>query len=348
MESNKLTRRNFIQKSAIGLGAGAVLSHQSAASVLNTQPRLNMAEKLPREVWIATLGQQGMASTDYKDMVSQVLSGFKDIQQYKPDIICLPEVFPSYANSESYSMKDVAEKPIGNITRPFAEFAKKDNCYIICPIHTIDQGKYYNAAVVIDRQGKYMGEYRKIHTTIGETKRGASPGPIDPPVFKTDFGIIGIQICFDINWDDAWKRLRKKGAEIVFWVSAFGGGARVNTMAWQNKYCVVSSTNKDTSKICDITGEEIASTGRWNRRWACAPVNLEKVFLHSWPYVQRFNEIKAKYGRKVNIKSFHEEEWSIIESRSPDVKVADIMKEFDLKSHEEHIAMAEEFQNQVR
>ncbi|MFC2124053.1 carbon-nitrogen hydrolase family protein [Bacteroidota bacterium] len=347
MKSNNLSRRNFIQKSALGLGVGTLLPYGSFSSETKSHSYFRPGEKLPREVWIASLSQEGMSVKGYKDMVDQILGSFEEIRSYNPDIICLPEGFPS-AVSDRYSLKDIAETPIGEITRPFADYARNNNCYIICPIHTTEKGKYYNAAVVIDRQGKLMGEYRKIHPTIGEVERGIVPGPVDAPVFKTDFGIIGIQICFDIEWDDAWKRLRKKGAEMVFWASAYAGGSMVNTMAWQNKYCVVSSTRKDTSKICDISGEEIASTGRWNMRWVCAPVNLEKVFLHSWPYVRRFNEIKAKYGRKVCIKSFHGEEWSIIESRSPDVKVADIMKEFDLKSHEEHMASAEIAQDQAR
>ena len=348
MKSSKLSRRRFFQKSAIGLGAGALMPVHSMASVAKNKPASSIEEKLPREVWIASLAQHTMSAPTYKEMVDQVIRSFDDVQPYNPDIICLPELFYSSGVSEKKPLKDRAEEPIGEISQLFADYARKNNCYIICPIHTMDQGKYYNAAVVIDRKGELMGEYRKIHPTTGELNNSISPGPLDPPVFKTDFGIIGIQICFDINWDDAWKRLRKKGAEIVFWPSAFGGGTQVNTMAWQNKYCVVSSTNKDTTKICDISGDEIASTGRWNPRWACAPVNLEKIFLHSWPYVKRFQEIKATYGRKVNIKSFHEEEWSIIESRSPDVKIADIMKEFDLKSHEEHIALAEKAQNQAR
>ena len=114
----------------------------------------------------------------------------------------------------------------------------------------------------------------------------------------------------------------------------------VNTKAWQNKYCVVSSTNKDTAKICDISGEEVARTSRWNHT-ICAPVNLEKAFLHTWPYVQRFAEIEAKYGRKVRIRTFAEEEWTIIESRSPDLQIAEVLKEFELKTHEEHIDQAD-------
>ena len=348
MKSNNLSRRNFIQKSALGLGVGTLLPYGSFSSETKHHSYFHSGEKLPREVWIATLSQEGMSARGTKEMVQLILKSFDEIKSYKPDIICLPENFHSAGISDKYVMKDTAEKPLGEITRPFAEYARTNNCYMICPIHTRDNGKFYNAAVIIGRQGQYMGEYRKIHPTIGEMDMGLSPGPLDPPVFKADFGTFGIQTCFDIEYDDGWKGLRKKGAEIVFWDSAFAGGTAVNAMAWRNKYVVVSSTRKDTTKICDITGEEIASTGRWNRRWACAPVNLEKVFLHSWPYFQRFNEIKAKYGRKVVIKSFHEEEWSIIESRSPDVKVSDIMKEFDMKSYEEHMGAAKVVQDRNR
>lgn len=348
MKSNNLTRRNFIQKSAIGLGMGTMAVSNPVAAFIPESKLQDNEAKLPREVWIASLTQLGMNATNYKDMVKKVLQHLEELKPYKPDIICLPETFPFAANPGDRIIKDVAEKPLGPITQPFADYAKANNCYIICPTYTVEKGEYYNAAVVIDRQGLPMGEYRKIHPTIGEIEKGIAPGPVDPPVFKTDFGVVGIQLCFDIDWDDAWKRLRNKGAEIVFWPSSFGGGQRINTMVWQYKYIVVSSTNTDSTRICDISGEIIASTGRWNPRWICAPVNLEKVFLQTWPNVRRYGEIKAKYGRKVSITNFDEEGWSIIESLSPDVKVADIMKEFDLISHKEHIEASDAVQVKAR
>lgn len=53
---------------------------------------------------------------------------------------------------------------------------------------------------------------------------GLTRGPIDPPVFNTDFGVIGMRICFDFQFFDGFKRLGQKGAEIVFWPSAYCGG----------------------------------------------------------------------------------------------------------------------------
>jgi predicted amidohydrolase len=289
-----------------------------------------------------------MEARHHDQMIGAMLARMEEVVCLQPDVVCLPEVFP-FANLSGGRppVADVAEKPIGPICRPFAEFARKHRCYVVCPVYTEQDGRYYNAAVFIDRAGDVLGEYRKMHPTIGEMENAVAPGPLDPPVFQADFGTIGAQICFDIEWLDGWQRLSEAGAEIVFWPSAFAGGSMVNTKAWQNKYCVVSSTRKGTTKICDLNGEEIAWTGQF-ARWVCAPVNLEKALLHTWPYCRRFNDIRAKYGRKVRIKTFHEEEWTVIESRSADVKIADVMKEFELKTHKEHIRAAQLVQNARR
>lgn len=342
-------RRSFLRTAGIGAGVSALWSVEDAhADAANAKTPTPKSSRLPREVWIATISQNGLQAKDSRSMIAKLLARMEEVVPFEPDIICLPETFP-FANvgGSTTELVDRAEEPIGDVSRPFAEFARKNHCYVVCPIITTERDRFYNSAVFIDRQGELLGEYRKTYPTTGEMRSGISPGPLEPPVFKADFGIVGAQICFDIEWTESWQKLRQAGAEVVFWPSAFAGGSMVNAKAWQNKYCVVSSTRKDTSKICDITGEEVAKTSRWNH-WACAPVNLEKAFLHTWPYVQRFDEIHAKYGRGVRIRNFAEEEWTIIESRSPDVQIADVMKEFDLKTHEEHIQLADAAQCECR
>ncbi|HKJ69461.1 MAG TPA: carbon-nitrogen hydrolase family protein [bacterium] len=342
------TRRQFLRHVFIGSGVLA-LSGRPSRNVFAEDTSEGMAQqRLPGEVWIATLSQHEIHTETSAQMVDRMLEEMQKVVQYQPDIVCLPELFPNANIDSRLSVSDLAERPPGPITGKFAGFARKHQCYVICPTYTKEDGNIYNAAVVIDRTGGILGEYRKIHPTESEIAKGVMPGRLDPPVFQTDFGTIGIQICFDIQWDDGWNSLEAHGAEIVFWPSAFAGGDMVNIRAWKQGYCMVSSTNKDTSKICNVAGQQIAGTGRWNPHHICAPVNLETAFLHTWPYVKRFPEIEAKYGRKVNITNFHEEEWSIIESRPPDVKVADILKEFDLKTMHEHLRSAEQAQNQVR
>jgi hypothetical protein len=162
------------------------------------------------------------------------------------------------------------------------------------------------------------------------------------------FGPIGIQICYDINWDDGWKMLKDQGIKIIFWCSAFDGGQQLNMKALQNKCIVASSTNKNTSKLCDIDGKTITKTGIWDPNLYCGQVNMEKVFIPTYDYLDQVNNIRKKYGRKVKITVFHEEEWTIIESDSPDVFINDIVKEFNLKSHVEGLREAEIIQAKSR
>jgi predicted amidohydrolase len=296
---------------------------------------------LPRQVWITSLTQEGIAGDTAAEVVASAVRKMEGLSSFQPDIVCLPEAFHvAGLRGPQPPVPEVAETPPGPLTRPFMEFARKHRCHVICPIYTREGERCYNAAVLIDRQGRVMGEYRKIHPTEDEIESGLLPGPPDPPVFEADFGRIGVQICFDIQWPEGWRLLGEQGAEVVFWPSAFAGGRMLNAMAWTNQYCAVSSTRKDRARICEITGEELACSGRWQSWGVSAPVNLEKVLLHTWPYVRHFGEIQAKYGRRLRLHTLHEEEFTLLESLSPEVEVAAVMREFGLKSHREHIQSA--------
>lgn len=341
-----INRRSFVKNTSAGTFGAAALGFSNLAFADNKDKQEEKVYEKPREVWIAAITKEGIEGNTQKETIQAALRQMENAVPYKPDIYCLPETFLDPAQR---SLETNAEDGSGRVAGPFMEFARKHNCYIICPINTVENGRYYNAAVVIDRQGKKIGEYRKCRITESEVDEvGLTPGPIDPPVFKTDFGTIGIQICFDIEWPESWRLLAKKGAEIVFWPSAFAAGKKLNTKAWENQYVLVSSTLKNTTKIVDITGEDVATSGNWSRWGVCAPVNLEKAFLASWPYVQRFPDIQKKYGRKVRIYSLHEEEFSVIESMSADVKIADVMKEFNLKTYRDHLAAAQAKQDAKR
>lgn len=333
MKTTNLSRRNFLQKSAATVGIATLDKPVAHASVMSNKDEAG--RRLPREVWIASFSQMGLHAEMPEFMTAKILEELKCLEPYQPEIVCLPEVFAFTHVSKKYPK---AERPriSEGIAELFSDYSKKNHCYTVCPLYTTDaQKRVYNSAIVIDRQGTRIGTYQKIHPTNDEIISGTTPGPLFQPVIQTDFGKIGIQICFDILWNDGWEMYRKQGAEIIFYPSAFPAGQMVNAQAWRNKCVVVSSTNKHTSKICDITGKVIEQTGIWNANLICAPVNLEKVLLHLWPYNKRFKEIHQKYGKKIRISIYHEEEWAIIESLSPDVKVRDILNEYELKTHEE-------------
>jgi predicted amidohydrolase len=344
MKTKRISRRNFIQKTAVASGLATLIP---AGIKAGRAPVRAVSEKQPREVWIAGVSQMGLHAATPDLMVDQIFSVLKEADSYRPDFVCLPELFP-FANVDKKTTPAMRVEISERVVKRFAEYSKENNCYTICPVHTGRNGKVYNSAVVLDRNGEVIGSYEKIHLADYEIQDGYSCGPLIQPAITTEFGPVGIQICFDIEWDDGWSMLRQQGAKIIFWPSAFAGGQCVGTKAWEHKCVVASATNKNTARLCDISGEIIAQTGIWNSNLFCASVNLEKAFLHTWPAVQRFPEIQRKYGRKIRITNFYEEEWSVIESLSPELFVVDILKEFDLKTHEELTHDAEVLQRKSR
>jgi len=202
MEPTSISRRNFIGKAAItaglaALGTNNVFGKPDKSQASQTQlPQT----RLPREVWIATVSQEGMSAETPEKMVQSIFTVLEKGIIYRPDVICLPEVFMySYIHSGMSLQKEAALSD--ELLKEFMTFARTNNCYMICPVITHENGKIYNAAVVIDRQGNRMGEYRKTHLPDDEVALGLSPGPLQPPVFKADFGVFVIQICYDIHWD---------------------------------------------------------------------------------------------------------------------------------------------------
>lgn len=344
MGKYKISRRDFMQKTAITAGMAPIASLSSQV-ISGSLP--DSGNRSPRQVWIAGVSQAGLRTKTPEEMVDRILGILEDVTIYKPDFVCLPEVFPfEYVEAKTTLREkvDISEK----VLEQFSKFSRVNNCYTICPVFTSSGGRVYNSAVVFDRSGKNIGQYNKIHETVGMIKYGVSCGALFQPAIETEFGPVGIQICYDINWDDGWKMLKDQGVRIIFWCSAFDGGRQLNMKALRYKCIVASSTNKNTSKICDISGETITTTGIWDPNFYCGQVNLEKIFLPTYDYLKEVREIELKYGRKVRIQVFHEEEWTIIESISPDIYIEDIAREFGLKSHDEGLREAEIIQGKSR
>jgi len=312
--------------------------------------------RLPREVWVAGMSLKGLwPEKTIEKRMKDVLERMENFYAFEPDLICLPETISTSWVDESKTLEEVAEDETtpGPITSMLGEVARKQNCYITCPIVTKKEGRYYNSSILLNRQGKIEGVFHKVHPTATEIipeayfkGGGVTPGPVKQGVFKTDFGRIGMQICFDAEWSDGWHSLKEDGAEIVCFPSQ---GPFLNTLsnhAWVNHYYIVASTGED-SQIIDMTGDVIASDGEF-ARWVCAPVNLEKELLHIWPHTLKFKDIQKKYGRKIRFKIYHPENWATLESRDPDVKVKDILREYEIPTYDEHIREATEIQQKHR
>ncbi len=344
MKPKQISRRSFMQKTALTAGMAPLASFAEAGGLKGNSHPDNAS---PREVWIAGVSQAGLRAKTPEMMVDKIITALDRVVVYKPDFVCLPETFPFEYVDKQYPIEErvtISEK----VLEKFSSFSKTNNCYTICPVYTSDKGKIFNSAVVFDRTGKRIGKYDKIHETVGMIKSGVTCGSLFQPAIQTEFGSIGIQICYDVNWEDGWTMLKKQDAGIIFWCSAFDGGKRLNMKALQYQCVIASGTNKNSARLIDISGETITQTGIWDPNFYCGPVNLEKVVVPTYQSLDKIGKIEKKYGRKVRITTFHEEEWTIIESFSPGLFIKDILKEFELESDRESLKNAEVIQENSR
>jgi beta-ureidopropionase len=303
---------------------------------------------MPRKIWVTTTSHGSGRPT-----VEENTKATRDLLEaacaLRPDIVCLPETFAS--SGVAYEGAEEVAQPVpGPITDMAADTARGYSTYVICPLLEERDGRVYNSAVLLDRRGEIAGIYEKIHpvTTSSDytlLEHGVTPGS-EAKVFETDFGRLGILICFDINWPEEWAELKQRGAEIVFWPSAYSGGFPLQVYAFLHRYYVVSSTRSD-ARIINVTGEIVERTGRANPI-VSAQIDLEKGVFHgdfNWTQIGRLRE---RYGRGVTVRILHDEALMTIESQREDLTVAHIIEEMGLELLPDYVARSEQAQHALR
>jgi beta-ureidopropionase len=147
-------------------------------------------------------------------------------------IVCLQEIFygPYFCAEQTTRWYDFTEAiPDGPTIRVMQDAARRYQTALIVPIYECEQqGVYYNTAAVIDKNGEYLGKYRKTH--IPHVAPGFwekfyfRPGNLGFPVFDLGFAKIGVYICYDRHFPEGARALGLNGAEIVFNPSATVAG----------------------------------------------------------------------------------------------------------------------------
>jgi beta-ureidopropionase len=149
----------------------------------------------------------------------------------KVQVLSMQEVFtqPYFCPSQDAKWYAAVEKiPEGPTTKLMQELARKHAMVIVVPIYEEEiTGVYYNAAAVIDADGKYLGKYRKTHIPQVAgfyEKFFFKPGNSGYPVFQTGYCKLGVYICYDRHFPEGWRALALNGAEYIVNPSATVAG----------------------------------------------------------------------------------------------------------------------------
>jgi len=153
--------------------------------------------------------------------------------------------------------------------------------YIVAGLLERDGPVVYNTAVLIDRKGKLAGRYRKVTLPREEIEGGVTPGN-SYPVFDTDFGRIGMMICWDLQFPEVSQNLAMQGAEVILMPIWGGNLTLASARAIENQIWLVSSTYSMKTGIFDPEGELVVEA---NEQAPVAALQVDLNHHKYWPWL---------------------------------------------------------------
>ena len=144
-------------------------------------------------------------------------------------VVALPEVF-NWRGDKAEEKRN-AESISGRTADLMARLARELRIYLLAGsfLEEIPSGKKsYNTSLFFGPDGKALARYRKIHLFDVDIERGVStlesetrqPGE-EVVVAETEFGSMGLTICYDLRFPELYRALSSQGAQVIFVPSAF-------------------------------------------------------------------------------------------------------------------------------
>ncbi len=117
---------------------------------------------------------------------------------------------------------DLGEPLDGPYVRRACALSKELGVYLALGFLERRQERLYNTVILIDPAGDIVGRYAKTHFAQGYTINPACYRPGEQyPVFDTEFGKVGMLICYDRQLPEPARILALKGAQLLL-VPSYG------------------------------------------------------------------------------------------------------------------------------
>jgi len=236
------------------------------------------APPAPRRVTLATVYHRARGTKTPEESRERFVPLVEEAAAKGADIVCLPEGLTVVGNGLKYAQ--AAEAVPGPSTEFLGALARRLKIWIVAGIYERSGSRLYNTAVLIARDGSLAGRYHKMSLPDEEIEGGITPGS-DTPVFDTDFGRVGLMICWDSSYPEVARALAARGAEVLF-LPIWGGVEQlVQARAIENQVHVVASGYDFRSGIFDRRGERIADA-KGDPAVVVATVDLAEPTLWEW------------------------------------------------------------------
>jgi predicted amidohydrolase len=302
------------------------------------------ANSIPRKVVVGSVVANFDGSVDERLRFACALldsAGADAQKQYgraQLDLMVFPEFAIRQRDGTTAAEQSVSLAPL--IVDTLGAKARQYHTWVVLPMVLREEnGRFSNAAILFDRAGRVAGIFRKVHPIADE--KGVFEGGVTPgeeyPVFDCDFGKLGILICWDMSYDEAWDALATKGAEIVAVPSASPQTLRPMAQALRHHYYVVNSTPRDNVSLYDPVGQTVERQTR-------APgvlvheIDLSFAILHWSESLHEGKAFTEKFGDRVGYLYSSREDTGLFWSNDARRTIGSMVRELGLHEMPEVIA----------
>lgn len=160
------------------------------------------------------------------DLLDQAKAGGCDLVVY-PEL-CLTTFFPRWYMEDQAEVDRWFERDMPTPeTRPLFDRAREGGIALSLGYAELTaEGRHFNTQVLTDRNGAIVGKYRKVHlpghsefdperTHQHLEKRYFEPGDLGFPVWRNLDAWMGMLICNDRRWPEAYREMGLQGVELV-------------------------------------------------------------------------------------------------------------------------------------
>ncbi len=242
--------------------------------------------------------------------------------------------------------------PLDPVRDAFSVKAREHHCYIVAATYLLEskeRKRCTNAAILIGREGELAGIYRKMHLVValdkGTMEGGSTPGDTNP-VFSCDFGKLGIQICYDMEFDYGWKELARQGAELIAWPTQSPQTCHPAFRAMQQRCYIVSSTWRNNASIFEPTGK-IAAQIKPPENILVHELDLSYAILPWSSKLHKGEALRKVYGERVGFRYYEDEDCGLFWSNDPATTIGQMVRSIGVLEVEEEMARVRQFYRKV-
>jgi predicted amidohydrolase len=175
------------------------------------------------------------------------------------DLLLFPEVqltefFPQYPGQD---VRSYGVEPDSPIVAAFREACRQNHIAAVPNLYLTENGKFYDASLFIDRTGAVVGIQKMVHIAQAEQfyeQDYYAPSDNGFQIFDTEWGKIGIVVCFDRHYPESIRTESLMGAELILIPTVNTKSEPLEMFQWEVR--VQAFQNSVAIAMCNRVGTE--------------------------------------------------------------------------------------------